>query len=323
LTSHLKNDKIENAKRFEQTQLQYSDRGMRVMKYTLKNDELTVEFNALGGQLTSIMNSTGIEYLWQGDKTYWGGQAPVLFPIVGSLRNKKASIGGDKICCMERHGLVRKLEFEMIDRTKDSITFAICSNSKTRERYPYDFQLIIKYILNENSITTKYEVVNKNNEEMPFQIGGHPGFNCPLENSERFEDYVVEFEQTETADCPTPVPSTGLLDVSQRTRVIDNSNTLKMDHNLFKIDALVFDQLKSRKATLYNPKTRMGVQISFSDFDYLMVWSSANDGPFVALEPWSGLSTSSDENDVFEEKQGVHFLPSGQSDSVSFTITIL
>jgi galactose mutarotase-like enzyme len=293
------------------------------MKYTLKNEMATAEFDTFGGQLTSIKDSAGTEYLWQGDKTYWSGQAPVLFPIVGSLRDKKASIGGNKTCCMERHGVVRKLEFKMAGATENSISFAICSSDETRARYPYDFKLIIKYILIKNSITTEYTVMNLNDEVMPFQIGGHPAFNCPLSKNEHFQDYVVEFEQAETADCPTPIPSTGLVDVTKRTRMLDDSTTIKMEHNLFKIDALIFDQLKSRKAKLYNPKTSKGVQISFADFSNLLIWSSSNDGPFVALEPWRGLATCNDESDVFEEKRGVRLLPSGKSDSFSFTVKIL
>jgi galactose mutarotase-like enzyme len=293
------------------------------VKYILENSELTVQFDTFGGQLTSIKDKNGVEYLWQGDKAYWGGQAPVLFPIVGSIRDKKAIIGGNKTCCMERHGVVRKLEFDMIEKTGDSITFSICSNQETLQRYPYAFELKIRYLMSGRDITTEYTVINQTDEVMPFQIGGHPGFNCPLTGGEAFEDYVVEFEQDETADCPTPVPSTGLVDVSERSRVLDRSNTLKMDHSLFKVDALIFDRLKSRKAKLYNPATGRGVQVSFADFDNLLVWSSANDGLFVALEPWSGLSTCSDEGDIFEEKRGVHLLRGKQSKSVSFTITVL
>jgi galactose mutarotase-like enzyme len=293
------------------------------MKYLLKNDEITVEAETFGGELISIKDSAGTEYLWQGDKTYWGGHAPALFPIVGGLRDKKATIGGNKTCCMERHGVVRKLEFAMEEATENSISFAIFSNDETRARYPYDFKFTIQYIINGKNLTTKYTVVNQNDTVMPFQIGGHPGFNCPLGGEEHFEDYVVEFEQIETADCPTPVPSTGLVDVSKRTRMLDHSNTIKMSHDLFRVDAIIFDQIKSRKAKLYNPKTGKGVQISFADFDNLLVWSTANDGPFVALEPWSGLSTCNDEDDTFEKKRGVHLLPAGGSESVSYTVTIL
>ncbi len=293
------------------------------MKYTVKNDEITVAFNTFGGELSSIKDSGGLEYLWQGDKEYWSGRAPALFPIVGGLRNKRAVIGGDKTCCMERHGVVRKLEFDLEEITDDSITFSVCSNEQTMERYPYHFKFMIQYQLNGKDLTTKYTVINKNDIVMPFQIGGHPAFNCPLSRGEHFEDYVVEFDQAETADCPTPVPSTGLVDVAKRTRMLNNERVLTMNHDLFKVDAVIFDGLKSRKAKLYNPKTGRGVLSSFADFNNLLVWSSPNGGPFVALEPWSGLSTCSDESDIFEEKRGVYLLPAGESKSFSFTITVL
>ena len=293
------------------------------MKYRLENNELKVEFDTFGGEITSIQDCDGIEYLWQKDKTYWGGQAPVLFPIVGSLRDKKAVIGGNRSCFMERHGVVRKLEFDMEEKTEDAITFSVCSNDETKARYHYDFKLKIQYKLAGKNITTGYIVENRNDIEMPFQIGGHPAFNCPLRNGEHFEDYVVEFEQAETADCPTPVPSTGLVDVEKRTRVLNQEKTIRMSHDLFRVDALIFDQLKSRKAKLVNPKTKGGVQVTFPDFNNLLIWSSANGGPFVALEPWSGLSTCSDESDIFVEKRGVYRLPAGNTKQVSFVITIL
>jgi galactose mutarotase-like enzyme len=293
------------------------------MKYTLKNDDLTVEFSTFGGEITSIRDSKGLEYLWQGDKTYWKGQAPVLFPIVGSLRNRKAVIGGDKTCFMERHGVARQLEFDKENIEEDSITFSALSDERTKERYPYDFQLLIRYVLNENNITTVYTVVNRSDIVMPFQIGGHPGFNCPLTDRESFGEYVVEFEREETADCPLIDSSTGLVNVEDRKRVLDHSKILELDHALFRTDALIFDQLFSKKVKLYNPKNGRGVQMEFSDFKNLLVWSSANNGPFVALEPWTGLATCSDEGDVFEQKRGVYLLTPNDSRSFSYTITVL
>ncbi|HEX2986518.1 MAG TPA: aldose 1-epimerase family protein [Caproiciproducens sp.] len=293
------------------------------MKYSLTNRDLKVEFDTFGGQITSIRDENGVEYLWQADARYWGGQAPVLFPIVGSLRNKKAVVGKSKTCCMERHGVVRKLEFSMTEQTENSVTFTICSDDRTKERFPYDFRLDIKYILSGRKLTTQYTVTNPSDEVLPFQIGGHPAFNCPINENESFEDYVVEFEHEETADCPAPVPATGLLDVENRTRVLDHSAVLKLNHGLFKVDALIFDRLKSRKARLYNPKTGYGVAMDFSDFKNLLVWSSSNGGPFVALEPWSGLSTCSDEDDIFEHKRGVFLLAGGQDKTLAFTVTVL
>jgi galactose mutarotase-like enzyme len=294
-----------------------------IMQYQLSNNKVTVKFDSLGGGIVSIQDLEGIEYLWQGDPAFWSGQAPVMFPICGSLRDKKALVGEGLSCTMERHGLVRKSEFTLVGQSSDSITFSINSNEEFKTRFPYDFELQITYLLKEKTITTSYKVINKNSIPMPYFIGGHPGFNCPLQKGEAFEDYVIEFEQPETALCPESIPATGLVNIENRLRVLNNETKLLLKHSYFSVDALIFDQLKSRSAKLTNPATGKGIRVDFADFDYFILWSSTNDGPFVAMEPWTGISTCNDESDVFEEKRGVKILPPNQSEELSFDITIL
>ncbi|WP_442861482.1 aldose 1-epimerase family protein [Caproiciproducens sp. NJN-50] len=291
------------------------------MKYGISDGVLSAEFNSFGGELTSIRRS-GVEYLWQGDKTYWGGQAPVLFPIVGSLRGKRAVTASGKICRMERHGIARKREFTLKEESSRFISFVLHSDSKTKERYPFEFELEIQYILDGESLTTRYIITNADGDVLPFQIGGHPAFRCPLKKGERFEDYVVEFEFPETADCPSPDPSTGLVDLSRRRSILKNKSVLRLDHRLFEQDALIFDTLRSREVCLRHPETGCGVRMEFGDFDYFLLWSSANGGPFLALEPWSGLAACSGEGDVFEQKRGVILLPPGQKKSFQYTIEL-
>lgn len=293
------------------------------MQYFLKNDKVFVRFDTLGGGIVSIQDSKGLEYLWQGDPEYWSGQAPVMFPICGSLRDKKAYVGDGLTCTMERHGLVRKLEFTYAGQTEDTITFSICSNEELKSRFPYDFELQITYILKEKTLTTSYKVINRNPVPMPFFIGGHPGFNCPLLPGEDFEDYVIEFEQPETALCPESVPATGLVNVDNRLALLDGESVLPLKHSYFSVDALIFDQLKSRSVKLVNPATGKGVRMDFSGFDYFILWSSPNNGPFAALEPWTGISTCNDESDIFEAKRGVKILAPNQSEILSFDITIM
>lgn len=292
------------------------------MNYTINSDCLKVTARSFGGELTSIQDSSGTEYLWQGDPQYWHGQAPVLFPIVGSLRNKTAIIGGDKTCCMERHGVARKKEFCMVQQDENSVTFSLFSDEETKGRYPFDFELQTKYIVNGKSITVQHTVFNPNQTTMPFQIGGHPAFNCPIGKGEQFEDYAVEFEQPETAECPL-MDVNGIPQMDQRVPVIQNSKTLPLKHELFLKDALIFDNTQSRKVTLRSRKSGRGVCVSFPELNYLLIWSSINGGPFVALEPWSGLPTCSDESDVFEQKRGVILLPAGEKKVISYQITVI
>lgn len=293
------------------------------MNHTLTNEHLEVSFTEFGGTFSSLKDKKGTEYLWQGDATYWSGTAPVLFPICGSIRDDKAVIGDGLKTAMPRHGIVRKSNFTVEETTDNMICFSIQSNKETLKKFPYDFKLRTRYELLGKSVKVTYEVENTGAKDMPFFVGGHPGFNCPLVAGEDYSDYYVEFEKEETCTVPTPITETGLIDVENRTNCLDHTKTFALKHELFHKDAIIFDELKSRKIKLLSKKSSVGVELDFADFPYLILWSSANDGPFVAIEPWVGLSTCSDESDVFEEKRNVQVVKPGKKKDYTFTITIL
>ena len=160
------------------------------MRIALKNNDLEVCFKELGGELTSIKDQEGIEYLWQGDAQYWSGQAPVLFPICGSVRNDTTMYRPQGVGKIPRHGLVRKKNFELVEQTEDRVTFGIEDTEEMYQQYPYHFRLEISYQLLGKKIQVTYRVHHLGEEGvMPFFVGGHPGFNCPLLEDEGFEDY--------------------------------------------------------------------------------------------------------------------------------------
>ena len=293
------------------------------MIYSLKNERLEVGFTSLGGALTSIKNEAGTEYLWQGDPEYWSGQAPVLFPICGSLRDNRAVTKDGKEIRMPRHGIVRREKFKLESEKENSICFSISENEEMMEKYPYPFTLTMEYRLEGDSIHVTYGVTNTGTEDMPFFIGGHPAFNCPLLPTENYEDYQVIFEANEEKTAPTPDLKTGLVDMGHRKEIAFDGTVLPLTHSLFYEDGIIFDRLKSKKVTLCHKETGHGVELKMGSFSYLVIWSAANDGPFLALEPWTGLSTCSDENDVFEEKRNAAIVKSGEEKRLSYIITIL
>lgn len=297
------------------------------MVIELKNDFLTVQFKEFGGALSSIKDKDGIEYLWQGNPEYWSSQAPVLFPICGSLRDDEAIY---RPCThphftgiIPRHGLVRKKNFTYEQISDNSLAFSIRATDETLANYPYDFELRIVYTLVDKTISVTYQVTNHEKAKpMPYFIGGHPGFNCPLLFDERYEDYYLEFEKEETCTVPETFPETGLLDVNKRTPFLQNQKVLELDYALFAKDAITLDQLASRSVSLKSHKHDKGLRLDFADFPNLILWSTTTKGPFIALEPWSGLSTSLEESDVLEDKRQVTFVSSEETDEKSFSITI-
>lgn len=289
------------------------------MTVEIKSENIKVQCLLEGAMLHSLVKD-GVEYLWQGDKKYWGGQAPVCFPITGVLRDSKAVAFG-KPCVMKRHGVARINPFEINEQGANFVSFVQNSSEETKKAFPFDYSLEIRYTVLKNSVTTRYTVKNTGKDRLPFVIGGHPAFNCPLESGENFEDYSVEFSDAVNQKCLRPDVETGLVDISKRYDVLDTPNKINLDHSLFDLDAMVFDNIKPKSAVL--SAGGRGVKIDYQDFDNLLVWSSSNGGNFVALEPWTGISTCSDEDSVFENKRGMTVLEPNCEASFAFKITLI
>lgn len=289
------------------------------MQYTIQSGAVRVQVTEKGAMLTSVQKD-GVEYLWQGDPAYWAGQAPVCFPICGTLIGDRAVAFG-KPCAMRRHGIARISPFSLEKHGANEVSFVQVSDENTRAMYPFDYRLRVRYVVLADRLTCIYEVQNTGGGPMPFVIGGHPAFNCPLLPGEDFSDYAVTFDKPIEQAALRPDVHTGLVDVEKRFSVLQ-SGRLALTHELFVQDALIFDRIAAKSATLMGPGGR-GVRLDFQDFDNLLVWSSANGGPFVALEPWSGISNCSDEDEVLEHKRGMTVLSPGEVSVFHYTITLL
>lgn len=291
------------------------------MQHLLTNGQISVTLSTEGGSITSIKAGER-EYLWQGNPAVWSGQAPICFPICGGLRNDHAvTLSGKKIK-LGRHGFARKLNWRLRDCYADRVSFTLESNDELKRQYPFDFMLRARYAIENRTLTVTYEVTNKGDEPMPFFIGGHPGFACPLDPGESYSDYELQFEKPEEPTLCTAVPSTGLIDVENRSANPMEGTTLPLTHELFSFAETIFDVLNSRQVTFTKKGEAKGLRLSFEDFPYLVVWSKP-EGDFVAIEPWGGLSTCSDEDDVFEHKRGCLVAQPGETVSRSFSIEIL
>ena len=213
----------------------------RIMLIHIKNENESAAIDTLGAELVSFMGDDGFEHIWQGDKTYWGGHAPVLFPIVGALRDNRTCINGEWYE-MKRHGVARHEEFTVTEQGEDYVTLQLTANEETKKQYPFDFVLTVSYYLTGSSITTKFTVKNADTKPMPFCIGGHPGFNIPIQSDEVFEDYDIVFEEKEEQKCPTLDMESCLIDFEKTNFELDDTDTIPLQHSLFYKDALVFEK---------------------------------------------------------------------------------
>ncbi len=291
------------------------------MSFSIGTSEIEVLTKLDGASLCSLKKD-GVEYLWQGDEEHWAGQAPVCFPIVGVLPDGEAYAFGKK-CTMKRHGIARISPFEVIEKSGERVAFCQRSSEETRKAFPFDYELVISYSVEGSTVICEYTVLNTGKEKLPFVIGGHPAFNCPLSEGESFENYKVVFDKKMTKAVLRPDHITGLVDPKKRYPALDNSDTIELVHELFEEnDAMVFDGVESKSATLIGPSGK-GVKLEYGDFDNLLIWSACNSADFVALEPWCGISHCLDEDKTFENKRGMTILKPGESKTFKYMITLI
>jgi galactose mutarotase-like enzyme len=270
--------------------------------FILENEVLRVEVASKGAELQSIVNKIfGIEYLWNGNPLFWAKRSPVLFPIVGSLKNNTYFYQG-KSYQLPRHGFAREMEFQVEKQTQKEIIFLLSSNAETRTNYPFDFEFRIRYQLQGDELSTEYIVTNTDRGILLFSVGGHPAFRLPLVAGTGFDDYYLKFEETENLSR-WPISKDGLIQI-QPIPVLQDSNRLNLKKSLFYQDALVFKYPASSEISLKSGKTPHGLLFQMGEFPFLGIWS-AKDADFICIEPWCGIADSTNSDQQLERKEGI------------------
>lgn len=286
--------------------------------YTIKKGSYEATIDSMGAQLMSL-KFEGYEYLWQGDAAYWTGRAPILFPIVGTLRNDAATSEQGPVA-LKRHGLARNYEHAVLSQGPAWIAFELASTEEMLNSYPYPFRLRMVFELSEQGLKQSFELLNTGEAPVPFSVGGHPAFNVPLPRAKAaWEEYRVVFEQAWTYATPWMDKVNGLIDYSNFTPIVEDSNTWQLNRAPFDHEAIVLEDVPNSKVTLTCGEGEHGVEVAFDSFKYLGIWSP-NDAPLLAIEPWSGIATCLDEDDVFEHKRNMQTLQPGEKKVYSFWI---
>lgn len=291
------------------------------MLYTLENNNVKITADTFGGELNNLIGKkNNTEFLWSGDPTYWKYHAPILFPIVGKVNNGKYTVDGNTYE-LPQHGLARVREFNMIEKTDNSITFQLLSSEDTLKVYPYKFDLRITYKLVDNGVNVIYTVKNIDNKTINFSIGAHPAFMCPVDSNETLEDYYLELDQKETSEIMLLDLSTGLFN-GKREAYLNDNNIIPLNKETFQRDALVFDDLKSTKVSIKSKNHNKSLTMDFTDFPYMAFWAPATGAPFVCLEPWYGHADLLGFNDEFKNKAGIQTLNVDESFECNYILSV-
>ena len=262
------------------------------MIVTITHKSLTAKINTKGAELISF-SKNDFNYIWKVDENFWNKTSPVLFPIVGSLKNNEYKVN-NKSYKLNRHGFARDCEFQLIEQKDSYALFCLKSNETTFKIYPFNFELLINYEIKDNKLIISYKVINHSKTNMPFNIGAHPAFKLQYSTNE----YTLEFNALES--LITHRLDKGLF-IGTTKKLETNNNTLILKESLFEKDALVFKNINSSSVMLKHLDQNY-LKINFINFHHLGIWKKL-DAPFLCLEPWTGYSDKlNSEGDLFKKE---------------------
>lgn len=269
--------------------------------HVLENDWLRIEVSELGAELQRLYRKdTGLEYLWSGDPAYWGKFSPVLFPIVGTLRNNHYRYKGTDFT-LPRHGFAREKRFDVTAATASILEFTLQDDEATRVVYPFRFVLRLTYTLEEHRLRVAYTVLNPDENLLYFSLGAHPAFAVPLERGTAYHDYRLVFNRPETT------VRWGLQDgllLNKGESFLVDSRDIPLSETLFARDAIVLKGLSSDEVSLVRDGSTHGWTFGFAGWPHLGIWA-ANGAPFVCIEPWQGHADPVDHDGDFTTKPGI------------------
>lgn len=288
--------------------------------YILENQQISIGLDSRGAELKSLKRTdTGTEYMWCGDPEYWGRTSPILFPFVGSVKNKEYRTKG-KSYSMTQHGFARDMEFRLLSRTEDEIWFELDSDQETMAKYPYAFVLKIGYRMEGSRVTVLWQVENPGTEALPFSIGGHPAFNCPLSEGTHREECSVDFGNVDE------VVSTGISENGLATECMNvyqlTGGKIALTETLFNHDALVIENHQTHEVSLCGKDGASYLTVTM-DAPLFGIWSPpGKKAPFVCIEPWHGRCDSEDFAGTLEERKWGNLIKPGEIWKASYTICV-
>ncbi len=281
--------------------------------YTLDNAQVSLQIAADGAEIKSLRDkNTGYEYMWGADPEFWGRTSPILFPVVGSYKDKTSYYGG-KTYTMGQHGFARDMEFELESLIGHEIWFILKSNEDTLTKYPFRFELRVGYKLEGRSVTVMWNVKNVDNKTMYFSIGAHPAFNCSL------HDCKLKFDTSE--NLISGILRDGVLSSEEKVIPLCD-NEVELSPEMFDDDALIIENDQAHDVSIIDGQGKKIVEVVF-DAPLFGIWSPVGkNAPFVCIEPWYGRADRDDFNQNLEEREWGNVLEAGRSFEKSYKILV-
>jgi galactose mutarotase-like enzyme len=284
----------------------------------LCSEGLEAKIALKGAELKELRHVRCGQLMWPGDPASWPKTSPLLFPVIGRVRDDQISING-QVFPMPQHGFAQNCSFNIERQTDASCLLAITDTSETRLHYPFPFCLEVSYSLEGGRLQIEATVTNASVGLMPASFGFHPGFRWPLETGFDKRDHVLRFAQVERLIVARPVNT---LLGSERTVIELSDGTLPLDEKMFERGALILLALRNRQTRFEAVNGSLAIDLAFDGLANLGLWMRPG-ADFFCIEPWQGHADPHDFTGDFFEKPGLDLIQSGGSRTYRMTISVI
>lgn len=275
----------------------------------LENETLRVEISSFGAEVKSVYNKKSEkEYMWQGDPKWWKRTSPVLFPVVGNLKDNSYWYE-DIMFTLESHGFLRDNECNVVEEANNKVTFEFTYNEDTLKKYPFKFRVEVEYVLVDNGLEHIWRIFNIGDKPMYYSIGAHPAFNLTPDHDYSFEIVGDEME------------SLGLKGSFISGSLGAPITKFPLNKELFDLNTAIYTNVDT--LFLKDDTQNTNIEVRCKDFKFCAIWSPIVDGemaPFVCIEPWMGINDTVDTTQNLKEKYAINKLLVNKEDVYSYWV---
>ena len=279
------------------------------MQVEIESQGYTAVVSQKGAELVSLRDAQGEEYMWSGDEAYWTGRAPILFPVIGRMKEGGYTLDG-RHYEMPKHGLVRRKRWDLDTQSPSRVSFSTRADNQSTQHFPFDFELIATFELNGPRLKVSYQVINHGGDQMLFSLGSHPAFALPVSAGDGLDQWSVEFSEAETLD--RQVLDEGLIGESPVHQYLNASSSVPLSDTLFNDDALIFFGVQSQRLDIVHKTRGKRLSLHTGGAPDLGIWSKPG-APYVCLEPWFGYDDPVGASGDFRDKPGLLSVEAGST----------